>query len=174
MKTHGKLLIQPLIILALAQFSPVVSNADQKPVLVPGKPGEQAVDTIIEYKSEETFSSSDTEEDSSGNILLRSKLVVGFKSGTTVAKVNELILAINGTLVRTYKKTAILEIKIPDPGNESAMNIIIEKLRVNPIVSFAFGGITPGPNENPKPKKDQNHNKTPEPVGAWSLCPLCN
>ena len=115
-------------------------TADLGPLLaLPGNPADQAVDVISEYDADTTFDSTALEFDlSRGATVLRSKVIFGFKPGTTVGQINTLLQSMNAIVVRTYDKTAVIEAKIQDPGSLAALNVVLAALRSNPIVRYAL------------------------------------
>ena len=85
----------------LSQTKPVPHQiaAPEKPFFLVGQPNDLAINVIKEFSSEPKRHL---------NQIQRTKVILGFKTGTTVAQVNKLIRSINGTLVRTYQKSPIL------------------------------------------------------------------
>lgn len=108
-------------------------------VALPGNPSDPAVDNVPEYEAQVSFPTSAIDQDLlTGATVLRSKLVIGFKPGSTVAQVNAMLQSINATIVRTYAKTGLLEVRIPDPGSQAALNALLVGLRAQPVVRYAF------------------------------------
>lgn len=108
-------------------------------VALPGNPSDQAVDAIGEYDADITFPTAELDFDiSRGTTVVRSKLIFGFKSGATVGEVNALLQSMGATIVRTYAKTAVVEVRIPDPGSVQAMNAQLAALSGNPLVRYAL------------------------------------
>lgn len=114
-------------------FPPVVVSS------LPGSPSGPAIDAITEYDANQTFPDSELVADSiRGSTVLRSKVIFGFKLGTTVGQINTLLQSLQATIVRTYDRTAVLEVRIPDPGSLPALETVLTNLRANPVVSFAL------------------------------------
>jgi len=114
-------------------FPPVVVSS------LPGSPSAPAIDAITEYDANQTFPDSELVADSvRGSTVLRSKVIFGFKPGTTVSQINSLLQSLQATIVRTYDHTAVLEVRIPDPGSLPALETVLTNLRENPVVSFAL------------------------------------
>lgn len=119
-------------------------------VALPGNPTDQAVDHVPEYTAQVIFPNSEIETDPiTGASLLRSKLVIGFQPGSTVAQVNAMLRSIGATIVRTYAKTGLVEVKIADPGSQSALNSLLTGLRAQQVVRYAFAVRFPVPTALP-------------------------
>jgi Subtilase family len=114
-------------------------------VALPGNPSDQAVDQVPEFRAAVTFSSAEIEQDPmNGVMVIRSKWVLGFNQGTTVGQINALLQSLGASIVRSYDRTAVLEVRVPDPGSLVAMEGSLATLRGNPIISFAMPAmVTP-------------------------------
>jgi hypothetical protein len=83
------------------------------------------------------------QSESSQGLVLRTKLIVEFKPEVTVALANDLILGLSGTIVRSYPRTSLVELLIPDPGSVRNLRAILERVRSDPRVRYALLQATP-------------------------------
>lgn len=105
-------------------------------VPIPGAPNSLAIGEVVDFSSTEVFSETEYQTDASrgGHTILRSKLTLIFRLDATVDQVNSLIASVDGSVIRTHAQTAVVEIRIPDPGTSAALDAIVAKLRASPIL----------------------------------------
>lgn len=120
-------------------------------IALPGSPTDQAVDQIPEFRAAVTFPGTEIDLDlaNGGVTVIRSKWILGFKPATTVSQINSLLQSLGAPIVRSYLQTAVLEIRVPDPGSLSAMNSGLASLRANPVIEFAIPVMIQPPNALP-------------------------
>ena len=104
------------------------------PVLLIGRPNDLAINVIKEYSSDPKRRPAQ---------IQRTKVILGFKTGTTVAQVNNLIRSMNGSLDRTFEKSPILEIIIPNSRFAGDSESLLQRLRKHPHVDFAMLQLDP-------------------------------
>ncbi|GGY58551.1 S8 family serine peptidase [Pseudoduganella albidiflava] len=124
---------------------------------LPGAPSDPALNAIVEFDSDPPFPGNEFEMDGArGAPVLRSKVVFGLVEGATVGQVNALLQSLNAEIVRSYEKTAVLEVRIADPGSLAALDDLLETLRGHPVVGFALPVSLEPANALPEPYLGQN------------------
>ncbi|MFT3816443.1 MAG: S8 family serine peptidase [Rubrivivax sp.] len=106
---------------------------------LPGTPTDLAIDAITEYDADAGFPTAEVDLDVvRGVTILRSKVIFGFVPTATIGQVNAILQSLQATIVRSYAKSVVLEVRIPDPGSLSALETLITNLRAAPGVAFAM------------------------------------
>lgn len=106
-------------------------------ILLPGDPADQAISRITNYDAGFKPPPSDVSNLTGNPPLLRTVISVSFKRGTTVGQINALLQEIGGRIVLTLEKTALLYVRIPDPGSPIGLEVLVNRVKSKPIVSFA-------------------------------------
>jgi hypothetical protein len=112
-----------------AQQTKTSMTTIEKPIMLVGHPNDLAINVIKNFSSAIKTRSDQPQ---------KTKVILGVKTGTTVAQVNALIRSINGSLVRTFEKSPILEIIIPNSSQIGWADLLLKRLRSQPFVDFAM------------------------------------
>jgi hypothetical protein len=117
-----------------AQQTKTSMTTIEKPIMLVGHPNDLAINVIKNFSSAIKTRSDQPQ---------KTKVILGVKTGTTVAQVNALIRSINGSLVRTFEKSPILEIIIPNSSQIGWADLLLKRLRSQPFVDFAMMQLDP-------------------------------
>ena len=127
-----------------------VTGSTLGPVALPGHPADAAIGVMTELDAAIAFPAAEFDLDLvSGTTVLRTKIAFGFKEGTTIGQVNAYLASLGATIVRTYDRTAVVEVKIADPGSVTALNQVLTNARTQAFVSFVVPMVYPRPDALP-------------------------
>jgi hypothetical protein len=116
--------------------------------LLPGTPTDLALGNVPDLPSQESYSRAEFET-VDGMLYLRSLITIGFTENATIGQINSLIEGIGGRIVGSLEKTALLAVRIPDPGSLTALNSLLASLKQAAFIDIAVPTVFPRPAQLP-------------------------
>jgi len=105
--------------------------------LLPGAPNDPALDNVVDKRSTEVYPPASYQIDpATQEMVLRPLVQIAFKMGTTVGQINGLLTQINGRIVSSHAKTALLFVRVPDPGSLPSLDALVTQIGKATFVRF--------------------------------------
>ncbi|MFH1657296.1 MAG: hypothetical protein ABH919_02410, partial [bacterium] len=76
------------------------------------------------------------EDTQTGAVYVRDEIIIGFKEGTTEARIKEIVASINGTFLGSVPDLGMYQIQV-QVSNSSELQVIIQRLESYPEVGIA-------------------------------------
>ena len=110
--------------------------AQEVGILLPGKPADLAISQITGYNAHYQPKQTNISALTGNPPVLRTVVSVSFKQGTTVGQINALLQEIGGRIVLTLDKTALVYVRIPDPGSPIGLEVTINRIKAHAFIAF--------------------------------------
>ena len=108
-------------------------------ILVPGNPNDPISKAMPDhYGSRSVPENEITKDPSSGGRVIRTALYIIFKQDATVKQVNDLLKSIDGRIASSIAGNRVVSVHIKDPGSLDKLDSLIDLIKKNPIVEFAY------------------------------------
>ena len=140
-----------------ASVSLVVSNGSPPVVgiLLPGSFSDVAIDHVPDFDAPPAFSDVEYSTDTSGAVIVRTLIAIGFRDNATVGQVNSLLNQISGLIVFSLGQTSLIYVRVPDPGSLVSLRSLLAQVRLHPVVDVAIEDEIPStrglPDSVPQP-----------------------
>ena len=127
----------------------VSTGPEQSYALLPGTPETPASSAVVDYSSHDRVTDSEIEELALNVRIARTKLEIGFTSTATVKEVNDLLTSIGAQITAMLKGVNQVIVRIPDPGNMTALDALVAQIESSPIVRYVLNGNMASPSALP-------------------------
>jgi hypothetical protein len=108
--------------------------------LLPGTPDTPAASSVVDYSCHDTITDTEVTEVSPGARIARTKLEIGFTPNATVGQINDLLTSIGAQITAMLKGVNQVIVRIPDPGDLSALDTLVTQIQSNSIVRYVLKG----------------------------------
>jgi Subtilase family len=104
-------------------------------ILLSGSPNDMALLAVKDYQSSSKVLTSDIQIVPKSTIqLVLSRIGVGFKPGTTVSQINDLLRILNAGIDRSFENVSMIYLAIPNPGSIANLLAIWQVIEAYPFV----------------------------------------
>jgi len=120
-------------------------------VLLPGAASASAISMTYDLDMNGGVPEAEITVDAFGRRTARTEIEIMLRSTATVGDVNGLLDSIGGRIVSMIQGSPFLTLRIPDPGTLTALDELVQRVKVHPAVQYVRKGYFPAPAMLPRP-----------------------
>ncbi len=118
-------------------------------ILLPGNDTDLVLDIVYDYDSGDRTTPAEISISADGRDIDRTNVQIALLSTATVGEANTLLQSVGGLAVHMAEGVNIIVVKIPDPGDLTALDAVIADIEASPIVRWVLPGYMGGFDELP-------------------------